>query len=268
MKIAPYVLLMFLGAVLWFFNQVYRQGLSDQFWQTYRTAEVLMDPYGVPTITAGDWQRVIEAQGYVTAAARLWQMEVMRRSGAGRLAEWFGDRALAHDEKRHQEGWVDVAHRAAAGLSREELIWCQAYADGVNQFMTQHAGEVGIEYVLLRQHPEPWTCADTLLIVMSLIEDMSGLAAHDARHMAWHLALTPGWEGFLFPQEHPWNQPLFGVVGSRDPGPELPAREEYLPSQAWPETANLKEFEPMALAGSNSWAYRGSKGLLDRKSVV
>ncbi|MCJ7627275.1 MAG: penicillin acylase family protein, partial [Longimicrobiales bacterium] len=52
--------------------------------------EVLRDPWGVPHIYADNLDDLFLAQGFVQAQDRLWQMEMYRRTGEGRLSEILG----------------------------------------------------------------------------------------------------------------------------------------------------------------------------------
>src|SRR2546428_13104217 len=49
--------------------------------------EVRRDRWGVPHIYAKTQQDLFFAQGFVAAQDRLWQMEMWRRTGEGRLAQ-------------------------------------------------------------------------------------------------------------------------------------------------------------------------------------
>jgi penicillin G amidase len=53
------------------------------------------DPHGIPTIKAQNQHDLMFALGFVHAQDRLWQLETHRRIGSGRLAEAFGEPALA-----------------------------------------------------------------------------------------------------------------------------------------------------------------------------
>src|SRR4030088_1948145 len=66
------------------------QGLSGE-------VEVLRDAHGVPHIYASSIEDANFALGFVHAQDRLWQMEMSRRIGAGRLAEALGAPALETD---------------------------------------------------------------------------------------------------------------------------------------------------------------------------
>ncbi|MGH6976543.1 MAG: penicillin acylase family protein, partial [Stellaceae bacterium] len=58
---------------------------------------ITRDAHGIPTIVAKTDTDAAFALGYVHAQDRLFQMDLMRRYGAGRLAEWFGAVALPAD---------------------------------------------------------------------------------------------------------------------------------------------------------------------------
>jgi len=51
---------------------------------------VRRDERGIPYIEAANDEDLYLAQGYVTAADRLWQMDVMRRTARGELSEILG----------------------------------------------------------------------------------------------------------------------------------------------------------------------------------
>ena len=58
---------------------------------------VQRDAQGVPLITAGSVDDMLEAQGYVTAQDRLWQMDMARRLASGEAAEILGAKLVEHD---------------------------------------------------------------------------------------------------------------------------------------------------------------------------
>jgi penicillin amidase len=60
-------------------------------------AEIVRDPEGVPHISASRAEDLYAALGFAHAQDRLWQMELMRRAGQGRLSEIFGERTFDTD---------------------------------------------------------------------------------------------------------------------------------------------------------------------------
>src|SRR5437899_2033906 len=59
--------------------------------------EVLRDRWGVAHIYAQSQHDVFFAQGFVAAQDRLFQMEIWKRAGQGRLAEVLGPSAIQRD---------------------------------------------------------------------------------------------------------------------------------------------------------------------------
>src|ERR1041384_4398389 len=59
--------------------------------------EILRDRWGVPHIYAANPADLFFAQGYLAARDRLWQIDIWRRTGIGKLAEGLGPRAIERD---------------------------------------------------------------------------------------------------------------------------------------------------------------------------
>src|SRR5579863_138307 len=78
---------------------------------------IARDADGIPLITAGDDADAVFGLGYAHAQDRLFQMELMRRYGAGRLAEIFGARAVASDRQMRVLGLYRLAAAEFAQLS-------------------------------------------------------------------------------------------------------------------------------------------------------
>ena len=53
-------------------------------------AEIIIDHWGVPHIYAGTDRDALFLQGYNAARDRLWQIDLWRKRGLGRLSESFG----------------------------------------------------------------------------------------------------------------------------------------------------------------------------------
>ena len=63
-----------------------------------KPVEVLRDTWGVAHIYAQTQDDLFFAQGFVAAQDRLWQMEIWRRTGEGKLAEILGPSAIERDK--------------------------------------------------------------------------------------------------------------------------------------------------------------------------
>lgn len=127
-------------------------------------AEVLRDAYGVPHIYAQNARDLFYLQGYVTAQDRLFQMDLYRRAGAGRLAEVLGEPALDSDKQFRTLGFTRVAAQELRLLREDTRANLTAYADGVNKFLEQHLESLPIEFVILGYHAEQWSALDSLVV--------------------------------------------------------------------------------------------------------
>lgn len=122
---------------------------------------VTRDDFGIPLIAAENDEDGYFALGYIHAQDRLWQMEIQRRVGAGRLAEIMGERALPTDRFMRTLGIYRLAEQSVEHLRPEVRRALEAYAAGVNTYLARHS--LPTEFVLLRFTPEPWKPADSLV---------------------------------------------------------------------------------------------------------
>jgi penicillin amidase len=137
----------------------------------HHPATVIRDAYGIIQITADDPHDLFEAQGYVHAQERMWQMEISRRIGAGRLSELFGSSEIDTDSYIRTLGWRQAAQHDLDAMSPESKAILQAYADGVNAWIKEHDGRLPTSFVVAGllsgtgglggYKLEPWTPLDT-----------------------------------------------------------------------------------------------------------
>lgn len=128
----------------------------------HEPVEIVTDIYGVPHIYAHNEDDLYMAQGYVHAQQRLWQMEFNRRLGAGRLAEIFGEVALEADRFTRRLGIHRAAAEGARQISAHSRRILEAYARGVNAFISSHRHNLPVEFTILRLNPPPWQVADSI----------------------------------------------------------------------------------------------------------
>ena len=133
--------------------------------------EALFDRQGVPHVRAVLETDAWRALGFIHAADRLFQMELRRRAAQGRLAEIFGEQAVAMDREARRNGYAALARKDWDALGANERGVLEAYADGVNAFLTDQA--LPLEVQALALTPEPWTPVDSLAFGRLLQEDVS-----------------------------------------------------------------------------------------------
>lgn len=149
------------------------KGLSGQ-------VKVTRDAHGVPTIQAASLEDLFFAQGYVTAQDRLWQMDIMRRFGAGELSEILGEDTLKIDREQRILGLRAAAKKSLAMASPRDRSYIDAYAHGVNAFIEGHARSVPIEFRLLKYLPKPWLAEDSIVIANQMVKDLNFYTFKDA----------------------------------------------------------------------------------------
>ena len=134
---------------------------------------VIRDAAGIAHLYADDPHDLFFGQGYVHAQERLWQMEVWRHIGAGRLSELFGASSVDTDTFLRTLGWRSSAETDLAAASDDVRAALEAYAAGVNAYIDEHAGALGLAFVVTGvqgglggglggYEPEPWTPLDSM----------------------------------------------------------------------------------------------------------
>jgi penicillin amidase len=137
-------------------------------------AEVWRDVDGVPHIFAANEHDLFFVQGYVTAQDRLFQLDLLRRIGQGRLSELFGATTLDTDKFLRTLGLYRVANREVELLSPEARAALDAYAEGVNKYADTHRDAPPAEFFILGARWEPWRPADTVVIGKVMAWDLGG----------------------------------------------------------------------------------------------
>jgi len=122
------------------------------------------DRWGVPHLRASSVQDLAEAQGYVMAQDRLWQMDLLRRITRGQLSEILGARTLPIDNEFRTLEFARAAERDLQLMDAESRGIMEAYARGVNRFIDTHTKELPLEFSLLGYKPQPWQASDSLTI--------------------------------------------------------------------------------------------------------
>jgi penicillin amidase len=163
----------------------------------FDTVEIIRDEYGVPHIYASRTYDLRFAQGYVQAQDRWWQMEFARHAGRGTLQELTGktDSLMGTDIFIRTAGWRRAAENDLANLPEEVITELQAFADGVNAYITSRsAGQLAFEYNILGMTGVdipivPWTPLDTLVWTKVMADDLGGNYSDELAHAEMIAAL-------------------------------------------------------------------------------
>ena len=139
------------------------------------SAVIKRDARGIPHIEASSWQDAIFLQGYATAQDRLWQMDGLRRFGAGELAEVFGAAALPVDERSRVMRMRATAEAQLQHIRPADRAVFVEYVRGVNYFIDTHRGDYSLEFSLPGHDydPRPWTLTDSMIIGLVMFRDLT-----------------------------------------------------------------------------------------------
>jgi penicillin amidase len=124
---------------------------------------ITYDSNGVPTITAANDEDAAWLMGYAHARDRFWQMDTLRRTGSGTLAELVGPPALANDVQLRTLGLRRAAWASWARTPDLLKAQLKSYSEGVNSWLAQNP--LPIEYAGLQlTSADPWSPVDSLVI--------------------------------------------------------------------------------------------------------
>src|SRR5438874_1684420 len=134
--------------------------------------DIIRDADAIPHVFAANKADALFGLGYVHAQDRLWQMELQRRIGHGRLSEVLGEAALPQDRFLRTVGFGRAARsawEATAPWARQQIEW---YVADVNAFIASHHG-AGLppEFTVLAFEPEPLPGADVIVWVKMMAWD-------------------------------------------------------------------------------------------------
>ncbi len=144
-----------------------------------REVSVERDNWGVPHIRAASVEDLAEAQGYVLAQDRLWQMDLLRRAARGQLSEVLGPATLKIDRDFRVLNFSRAAERDFGMVSPEVRRVMEAYARGVNLYVEQHATRLPIEFTLLNYKPRTWQPTDSLVIACYMYRTLTDTRAEE-----------------------------------------------------------------------------------------
>jgi penicillin amidase len=131
-------------------------------------AEILVDRWGVPHIRAGGRRDVFFVQGFNAARDRLWQLDIWRKRGLGRLAEDFGPGYLMQDRAARlflYRGDMEAEWAAYGVADLKEIV--TAFVAGLNAYIgiaEAHPERLPPEFAATGTRPARWAPEDVVRI--------------------------------------------------------------------------------------------------------
>ena len=214
--------------------------------------EVRRDRWGVPHIYARNQHDLFHAQGFVAAQDRLFQMEMWRRAGEGRLAEVLGPTAIPRDRfaRLFQYRGSMAKEWAAYGADTKAIV--TAFVGGINAYIAQAGAQLPPEFGMLGFKPEPWS----ITVPLARSTGLSGVSNGSSEVLRAQLITALGVEKVeeLMPAD---------PARALDPAPGL--------DLAGINSASLGGFASTfgdvaynRIEGSNNWVVNGTKSATGR----
>ncbi|WP_188763163.1 penicillin acylase family protein [Sandarakinorhabdus glacialis] len=130
-------------------------------------AEIIVDRWGISHVYAANTPDAFFLQGYAAARDRLWQIDLWRKRGLGRLAASFGPTFVEQDRASRLFLYRGDMAAEWASYPAEAQAWTTAFAAGINAFITDTEGSrqpLPPEFTATASRPERWTADDIVRI--------------------------------------------------------------------------------------------------------
>jgi len=217
-----------------------------------RPVNVLRDRWGVAHIYAQNQHDLFFAQGAVAAQDRLFQMELWKRAGQGRLAEILGPSALPRDVNARALRYRGDMQAEYESYSPDTQAILTAFTDGINSYIASLTAPGGpglpIEFQLAGFSPDDWHPEDCLNRMAAF--SMTGNALNELEHAQALAELGAEKASKLFD---------FDPAIALDPAPQLDLTglsPELLKNLVGSD--HRIEFPAHSLGGSNNWTISGA----------
>ncbi len=222
------------------------------------TTTIERDAVGAVTIVGTSRADVAYALGYAHGQDRFFQMDLLRRAGAGELSALLGAGTVQTDRELRMHRLRTVARAVIARATPEQRLFMDTYVAGVNSGLASLRARP-FEYLLLGAYPESWRAEDSVLCVLAMFMQLQDPDGHTKVQRALIAgALPASVVQFLKAETPDWDGTLDHTPG---PTPVLPTAAEYDLHQTAPgspEDAARSRGRP-PITGSNNWAVAGRR---------
>jgi len=217
-----------------------------------KPVRVVRDKWGVAHIYAHNPHDLFFAQGVVAAQDRLFQMEVWKRAGQGRLSEILGPSALPRDINARALQYRGDMRTEYASYAPDTQAILTAFTDGINAYMAalKAPGSSGmpLEFQLAGFVPDAWHPQDCLNRMAAF--SMTGNAVRELTSARALNELGPQKAAKLFHFDPP-------VVLDPVPGVDLTGLSPELLKNLVGSDHRI-EFPGQPREGSNNWTISGA----------
>ena len=126
--------------------------------------KIYRDEHAIPFVITEDDYDATFALGYIHAQERLFQMDISRRAGEGRLSEVFGSETIPFDKMFRTLGIYKLGVESFSKLNPLTKKMLVAYSNGVNAYIKEAKGNYTFEFDVLGYEPELWKPEHSLVL--------------------------------------------------------------------------------------------------------
>src|SRR5690625_204199 len=130
-------------------------------------AEIRVDDAGVPHISANEHYDAFFAQGFNAARDRLFQIDLWRKRGLGKLSESFGPAYLDQDAANRRFMYRGPMDQEWLAYGNDAKRIAESYTAGINAYIDaaqQDADMMPWEFDFLDYEPEKWAPEDVVRV--------------------------------------------------------------------------------------------------------
>ncbi|MFG1610406.1 penicillin acylase family protein [Actinoplanes sp. NPDC049265] len=198
-------------------------------------------------IRAEDWDGAVLGLGFQMAIDRAGQMDFLRRTASGTLAQLVGPAAVEADVRQRRLGLTAVAQRSVALLPAGQATTLDAFVRGVRAGL-RHRGS-----------PMTWSAADTLQVAQVLFQSMGSDGSELRMTEVMRRSLPPEVAAFLLDgaDEYATGPDGRSIAHASAPMPVTQLRALF---QEPPGSGQDRVVVGARPAGSNAWAVRTATG--------
>lgn len=138
--------------------------------------EIVRDKHGVSHIYAKNQADLFFAQGFSAARDRLWQLDLWRRQGEGKMAEQFGPRFIEQDRAARLFRYRGDMQAEFTSYHPDGQAILTAFANGINAYVNwvkANPDQMPPEFKLTGTEPGYWSPETSLIRIYGLTRNVS-----------------------------------------------------------------------------------------------
>jgi penicillin amidase len=241
-------------------------------------AEILVDRWGVPHIYAASTADAYLVQGFNAGRDRLFQIDLWRRRGLGRLAEVLGPAYVEHDKAARLFLYRGDMDQEWAAYGPDSKSIATAFVSGVNAYidwLAAHADRLPLEFKLLGYQPTKWEASDVVRIRShGLTRNLTSEVARANTVCRTDPQNGPKYDQVRFGLQPPWETKVPEGLDPCLPNDvlrvftlateEVHVTREGLSGAVTNRPATVREPGPSNAEGSNNWVIAPAKSATGR----